>query len=249
MAVFTLGRMPASGNRRQVAEDTVTRLADFLGDRQMTYREAAKAMGVSPNSLRYATLTGRVVLRWEGSGKPIIRVVNSPRMSEQEARRELVRRYLHVFGPANAESFSQWAGVTAKQAQATFADLRAELTSVVTPMGIRLILTEDHPALTAEPEPTAAVRLLPSGDTFYLLQGADRELLIADEERRSELWTSRVWPGAVLIDGEVVGTWRRNKGNVTISTWRSLSKRECEAVEAEASSFPLQERRIALSWD
>ena len=32
-----------------------------------------------------------------------------------------------------------------------------------------------------------------------------------DEKRRGELWTPRVWPGAVLVDGEIVGTWRRAK--------------------------------------
>ena len=82
-------------------------------------------------------------------------------------------------------------------------------------------------------------RLLPSGDTFFLLWGADRELLVPDAQRRSELWTSRVWPGALLLAGEIAGTWRRAKAVVDVEPWRPLSRVERDAVEAEAASMPL----------
>ena len=39
--------------------------------------------------------------------------------------------------------------------------------------------------------------------------GAERELLVPAAEQRGQLWTSRVWPGALLVDGEIRGTWRR----------------------------------------
>lgn len=87
--------------------------------------------------------------------------------------------------------------------------------------------------------PVAPARLLPSGDTYFLLQGADRELLVPEADRRSRLWTSRVWPGAVLVAGEIVGTWRRSGSVVTVEPWRRLSASERAAVEAEAASLPL----------
>ena len=66
-----------------------------------------------------------------------------------------------------------------------------------------------------------------------------------------ELWTSRVWPGAVLVAGEVVGTWRRAQATLSISTWRDLSPSERAAVEAEAASLPLPgiERDIVVRWN
>ncbi len=99
--------------------------------------------------------------------------------------------------------------------------------------------------------PAAAARLLPGGDTYYLLQGADRELLVPDAAQRAALWTSRVWPGAVLVGGEIVGTWRRANADVTVQSWRRLTHVECAAVEAEAASLPLPglERQIAVRWD
>ena len=97
----------------------------------------------------------------------------------------------------------------------------------------------------------AVARLLPSGDAYYLLQGADRELLIPDARRRGELWTSRVWPGALLVSGEIVGTWRRANEKLSIQPWCGLSRTEREAVEAEAQSLPLPgiEGQIVVRWD
>ena len=108
-----------------------------------------------------------------------------------------------------------------------------------TPLGDAWILTGDEPMLRAAPGPVAPARFLPSGDAYFLLHGDDRELLVPDPDRRGESWTPRVWPGALLVEGEIVGTWRRTQGTVTIQTWRRLSRAERDAVEAEAGSLPL----------
>ena len=52
----------------------------------------------------------------------------------------------------------------------------------------------------------------------------DRALLVPDAGRRSELWTPRVWPGALLVDGKIVGTWRRAQARMTVQTWQRLSR-------------------------
>ncbi len=116
---------------------------------------------------------------------------------------------------------------------------------------MRWILSRDEPAFRAPGGPAASARLLPSGDAYFLLQGADRELLVPDSDHRRELWTTRVWPGAVLVEGQIVGTWRRAKADVTIDVWRRLSRAEREAVEAEAASMPLPgiRQRVRVRWD
>jgi hypothetical protein len=63
--------------------------------------------------------------------------------------------------------------------------------------------------------------------------------MIPDAGHRGALWTPRVWPGAVLVSGETVGTWRRAQHTLTIDTWRRLARAERDAVEAEAASLPL----------
>jgi len=48
-----------------------------------------------------------------------------------------------------------------------------------------------------------------------------------------------VWPGALLVDGAIVGTWRRAEGVVSVETWRRLSRAERQVVEAEVAALPL----------
>jgi hypothetical protein len=222
----------------------------LLDGRRIPFGQAGHEMGVVHNSLRYAAPTGRVLMRWDGAKQPIIWTVPAPSMGPQQARLELARRYLHIFGPATAASFADWAGIQPTDARSALEALGSELAPVRTPVGDAWILAEDEAALRAQSRPTALARLLPSGDTYYLLWGADRKLLVPEAKRRATLWTTRVWPGALLVNGEIVGVWRRSSGEVWIEAWRRLSSAERKAAEAEAVSLPLPglDRPIAVHW-
>jgi Winged helix DNA-binding domain len=251
LAIFSLGRLPDDAVGRRRAEDLANRLHAFLDGRRMTYGEAGRALGVHPNSLRYAAPTGTVVIRWEGARQPTIWTVPPPEIEPAEARLELARRYLHIFGPTTPDSFGQWAGIRPGRGTATFDALSGEVAAVGTPVGDAWILTTDEEVFRAAAGPVAPARLLPSGDAFFLLQGRDRELLVPDAARRAELWTPRVWPGALLVGGEVAGVWRRADRVVTVQTWRGLSPEERDAVVAEAESLPLPgvQGSIVVRWD
>jgi hypothetical protein len=250
-AVFTLGRMPASGPTRRVAEDLAERMARRLADDAVVHSEAARALGEPANRLRYATLTGRIRIRWDGARQPTIRVVPPPALDPREARLELARRSLHVFGPQSADGFAAWAGVPPRAAHATFEELRPSLIPVRTPIGDAWILVSDEPLFRGASTGAAApARLLPSGDAYILYhRPEERALLIERGSQRARLWTSRVWPGALLVAGEIVGTWRRADGAVTVESWRRLSRAERQAVEAEAASLPIPgPRDIEVRW-
>ena len=238
-AVFTVGRLPTDPKRRREFEDLADRLEAVLAGRKLPFGEPGRALGMHPNALRYATTTGRVRLRWDGARQPTIWTVPAPDIDPDEARRELVRRYLHVFGPGTGAAFGEWAGIRPARAVTTFGSLTGEMTPVRTPIGDAWIRSSDEPAFREPARPPAPARLLPSGDAFYLLQGPDRELLVPDAARRAELWTSRVWPGAVLVGGQIAGIWRRAGSKLTVEPWRRLSAQERDAGEAEAASLPL----------
>jgi hypothetical protein len=250
-AVFTLGRLSDDPDRRRDAEQLADRLEALLDRRRMSYGEVGRALGQHPNSLRYAAPTGRVVMRWDGARQPSIWMAPAPTMAPGDARLELARRYLHIFGPSTAEAFSEWAGVPPAHGRTTFEALAGSLTPVRTPIGDAWVLTEDGEAFRdASGALSGPARLLPSGDAFFLLQGADRQLLVPDAGRRQQLWTSRVWPGAVVVGGEVVGTWRRAGGVVVVEPWKRLSQGARDAVEHEAQSFPLPtlQSRMTVRW-
>jgi hypothetical protein len=230
-AVFTLGRLPDDATGRRRADDLADRLDAFLGGSSMAYGEAGRGLGEHPNRLRYAAPTGTDLIRWDGARQPIVWTVPPPEVDPRTARLELASRYVHVFGPSTAVAFAGWAGITPSSGRSAFDAIADTLAPVRTPVGDAWILSRDEPTFLAPAGPTAAARLLPSGDVYFLLQGADRELPAPKADRRRALWTPRVWPGGVLVGGELAGTWRRADAIVTIQPWRSPSRAERDAVE------------------
>ena len=236
--IFTLARLADGAGRRRALE-IADRLDGFLAGRRLDAVEAGRGLGLDPNALRYAAPTGRVLIRWDGARQPIVWTVPAPEIEPTEARLELARRYLHVFGPATPQGFGRWAGIKPPAAAAAFDGLRPTLMPVRTPIGEGWILAGDEDEVRAPPDGAAPARLLPSGDPFFLLWEADRELLVPDAARRGELWTSRVWPGALLVAGDIAGTWRRAGAVVQVHSWRALTPAERDAVEAEVARLPL----------
>src|SRR5207247_8976515 len=65
---------------------------------------------------------------------------------------------------------------------------------------------------------------------------------------RSELWPNSVWPGALLVNGDLVGTWRRQVGRVTVRAWRPLEPEVKEAVGEEVSRMPIESATKEVRW-
>jgi len=249
-ALFSLGRLPDNAKSRLRAERMAERLHAQLDGMRVTDREVAGALGVG-NSIRYAATTGTVAIRWEGARAPTVWTVVAAEVEPAEACRELARRYIHIFGPATDVGFARWAGISRRSAAAAFASLEASLLPVRSPLGDEWLLAEDEPAIRAGETVSAPARLLPSGDSYFLLDGAERELLVPRKDQRQRLWTPRVWPGALLVEGEVRGTWRRAHHTVRIDAWARLSRGTRDAIEAEAKALPLPgvERPIEVVWN
>lgn len=247
-ALFSLGRLPEDAKGRERAERIAEQVRGELGRRRMKDREVAGALGIG-NAIRYGATTGTLAIRWEGARAPEVWAVPRPEIEPRDATRELARHYLHVFGPATANGFARWAGISRRAAAAAFESL--DLVPARTPLGDEWLLADDEAELGAVEMADAPARLLPSGDAYFLLHGAQRELLVPRAEHRERLWTSRVWPGALLVEGEIRGTWRRATHTVRIETWTRPSPAARAAVEAEADGLPLPglDRPIEVVWE
>ncbi len=248
-AVFSLGRLPEDAKGLRRAEEKAVVLRDHLREAATIHDDFAAGLGVHPGSFRYAATTGTVAIRWDGARRPNMWIVPRPDIDPFAAQLELGRRYLHVFGPTTPAAFAKWAGISKRAALAAFAALGPELTAVRTPLGEAWALAADEAGFRAEPGAPAPARLLPSGDAYFLLHGEDRALLVPDAARRTKLWTPRVWPGALLVDGEVCGVWRRAHDIVTIEAWGTLSRAALDAIEAEAAGLPIPGiTEIVVRW-
>ena len=248
-ALFSLGRHSENTKSRLRAERLAERLHAHLGGARATDREIHRALGIG-QALRYAATTGTVAIHWDGARAPIVWTVAAPEVEPADACRELARRYLRIFGPTTADGFARWAGISRRSAATAFASLEGSLVPVRSPLGEEWLLAEDETAMRAAETAPAPARLLPSGDAYFLLDGAERELLVPRADQRERLWTSRVWPGALLVEGEIRGTWRRAQHTLRIDTWARFSRGTREAIEAEARALPLPvERAIEVAWN
>jgi Winged helix DNA-binding domain len=248
-ALFSLGRLPDNAKSRLRAERLAEWLHAQLDGGRKTDREVGRALGIG-NELRYAATTGTVAIRWDGARAPTVWTVAASEVDPADACRELARRYIRVFGPATAVGFARWAGISRRSATDAFASLEESLLPVRTPLGDEWLLAEDEAAIRAGETVAAPARLLPSGDAYFLLDRAERALLVPREDQRERLWTPRVWPGALLVEGEIRGTWRRAHHTVRIDAWARLSRGTRDAIEAEANALPLPglDRPIEVIW-
>src|SRR5690349_20427669 len=141
-ALFALGRYPDSPKNRERAERIAAQVHVHLNGSRMLDREVGPAIGLDSNAIRYAAPTGTLAIRWEGARAPVVWSVPAPEIDPADARRELARRYLHVFGPGTTERFAVWAGIRRPPVE-TFASLEPSLLPVRTPLGEEWMLAED----------------------------------------------------------------------------------------------------------
>jgi hypothetical protein len=246
VGVFTLGARP----RDPEAAARLDRLADDIhrvtNGETLPVREVQSRLSFQDRTLIKITApSGRVHIRWDASNIWLI-PAEGPDLDPEDARLELGRRFVRWFGPTTKALFGRWTGASADDAAATWTALEPELVEVTvaggaeTSAGTRFALASAVDAITGA-EPVEGVRLIPFDDPLTKL---DKELLVADRAHRDlafpPVGTSRGYiPGAILVDGEVVGVWQRQQRRVTIQPWRRVSEPVREAIDEEALGLPI----------
>lgn len=154
------------------------------------------------------------------------------------ARAELVRRYLHCYGPSTPGHFAEWAGIAPAQAAASWKLVDPGLAEVTFGKGKAWLLRADMPSLMAPPL-AEGVRFLPPHEP--LLQMRDRETLIPDKKLHRHIWRPVGNPGVVLAGGQAVAAWRSQKKgkqlNVQAELFEPAPASALRAIEAEAQSL------------
>ncbi|MFI6444022.1 winged helix DNA-binding domain-containing protein [Kitasatospora sp. NPDC050543] len=142
-----------------------------------------------------------------------------------QALAELARRYAAAFGPAAPADFAAWSGLTRAAARRGFEAAG---------------LTEAAPGLYAAPGAAPPppgpplVRLLGPYDT-YLLGYRSRDLML-DPSRAARINAGGgVIRPALVVDGRVLGTWRREGVQVLVEPFGRLPSSLRPAVEEEVA--------------
>ncbi|MDC7121253.1 winged helix DNA-binding domain-containing protein [Cellulomonas fimi] len=219
-----------------------TRMTQELPEPYVRWCRACRATHMWEMTFRLAALHGGLELE-PGTSPPVLRRIPgwpASRVGRVERGRSArtdaldpVRLVLHLLGPADAKQVAVFL-------DAPVADVRerwpADTVDVEVEGATRSVLAEDADALTdAAPFDEPVVRLLGPYDLF--LQSRDREVLVPDPARRRALWPVLGRPGAVVVDGDVVGTWRpRARGRrlgLELDPWVPWSRDVHRAVDAE----------------
>jgi hypothetical protein len=251
VGIFTLGSLPRDPAR--VAEldhlaDEIHRVTD--GQTLLVREVAARLKQPTPIAVRFSALTGRTHIRWDASNIWLI-PVERPAIDPEDARRHLARRFLHWLGPATKAGMARWTGVTPRDATQTWRAIEGELSAVDVGDDERFILAADLDALTTA-EPIRGVRLLPMDDP---LTKTDKELLVPDPEWRAQVlpaWgqSPGYLPGAVLVDGQIVGVWQRQQRRVRVRLFKPHSAQVRSAIEGEALSMPIAGKADpSITWE
>ena len=248
--IFTLGSFPRDVERGKELERLADDIHRLTKGRMLPVREVqALLKHAQPIQLRNSALTGRVLIRWDASHIWLI-PVERPDIDVEDARRELARRFLHWLGPATKQGLARWTGVQLRDATETWTSIEGELVPVEVGGERRFLLEADVEALE-NAAPIEGVRLLPFDDPFTKL---DKELLVHDPGRRAKAvppsgHSPGYIPGAVLVDGEIVGAWQRQQRKVTIHPFWKPSTALREAIEQEALTFPIEGTSLAsVTW-
>ena len=146
-----------------------------------------------------------------------------PSMSLEDARAELVRRFLRVFGPATHTQLASWAQTAPSHAKQLFAAVEDELEPAAVEGRRGFVLAADVGSACRRRRAASGVRLL-GGHDPYVAQ-PDRASLVPDDAVRKRLFPSVGRPGVVLADGVLAGLWRGRKQGDVLEVVRGVARR------------------------
>jgi hypothetical protein len=163
---------------------------------------------------------------------------------------ELVLRYLAAFGPAAVTDIQTWSGLSRLGEVVD----RLELMHFKSEGGQTLYDIADAPR--PDPDTPAPVRLVAPFDNI-LLSYANRTRVISDEHRK-RLFSGKngVFPGTVLVDGFVAGTWELvGKGESTsirVQPYIQLKRGVLDTVVSEGNrllecAFEVTDPEVAIT--
>jgi hypothetical protein len=230
--------------------DVSSRLSERLDPPYLRRCRSCDATHSYEQTFRLAALQAGLELE-PGTSPPVLRRIPGRRAApyrhlgtEADPRFDLIRGYLRFYGPSPVKALAAYL-------DAPVAEVKANLPSDVVDIRVRdldgkadgkkatrLALEDDVEVLVdaAGRSGNAVVRLVGSHDPY--LQLRDRDLLVAERPKQKDLWRTLGRPGAVLVDGEVVGTWRpRTSGgalSVEVDPWSPVKGPTRAAVLAEA---------------
>jgi hypothetical protein len=214
--------------------DVSAAVTEALPEEYSYFCRPCQATHIQDSLLRLAALPAGLRLEPDTSPPVLAPIPRWPGVpKEQSGGGAVVDAYLRIHGP------------TTRAATATYLQTNQRALKPMWPDGLIEVRVDGGPAwlpeellddLLAAPAPEL-VRLVPACDPWLLAR--DRDLVVPKKAHHKALWPVIGWPGGVLVDGEIVGTWRTKattkRLDVNVTAFAKLPKRVLADLEDEGS--------------
>jgi hypothetical protein len=222
------------------SQDILTKALDGGKEKTRTQLAAELAEGGIPATdvrlayiIMYAELEG-LIANGARKGKQFTyalieeRYPKARELDMDEALLELTLRYLRSHAPASIYDFSWWSGLT-------IAEVKKGLSMQHEFVEVNGLWRAKNPD---EPSAVPFALLLPAYDEYGIAY-KDHSATLAHEF--IEKATTSVFGGGILINGQVIGYWKRTfekkRVEIELMPFRPLSGEELEAIEPVAQSY------------
>jgi hypothetical protein len=160
----------------------------------------------------------------------------TPRQRQEKVKHApliLLNAYLRVNGPTSRTLYRDWTGGDA----GAVADLWSEVADGLVRVQVDSKRYDVPEAVLTQMQQSTkpqGVALVPANDPY--LRQVDRTLLVPEAKQRHEVWRPLSGPGALLVDGEVAGTWRyrRTERDLAIVAFGRLTATQRRKAEQQA---------------
>lgn len=164
------------------------------------------------------------------------RVPQTRTLDHDEALAEFARRYFTSHGPATLQDFVWWSGLTMADAKAGLEMVSSQLVHDVVENQTYWFATSTSPAHDLP----QTIYLLPNFDE-YTVGYSDRSAVIDESDlTKFERW-GNVLNNTIVLDGRVIGTWKRvlkkNSVIITPRLFAPLDEAEIRAFVAAANRY------------
>ncbi len=138
-----------------------------------------------------------------------------------DADKELVRKFLHCYGPATPDSFMSWLGSSKKQAYRLWNTISGEMEHVQVEGKNCYMLSEDMDSLLCAESNGEKLILLGAHDPY--LDMKDRAVILENRSLHKSVWKFVANPGVVLKDGHIIGIWKtkttKDRLDISVTLW------------------------------
>jgi hypothetical protein len=224
-------QMRAIVTKPTVKGDVSGRLAEIMSQPYLRWCRPCGATHLYEMPFRLAAVRAGLELQLDTSPPVLQRIPGFRKAAAAGDRFDLIRAYLRLLGPATPKHVADYLDAPLNDVRAHWPE---DVIDVVVGGEARSLLAADEQAL--ESADAKGTRLLGPFDLF--LQAKDRATLVSDTARVKELWPVLGRPGAILIDGELVGTWRPRKSGKTLTVavqpWQKPSDTVRKAITEQA---------------